>query len=143
MPASYAAGFNNQIFLTGVDSVAAGQTGVVDGDVPTGSIFKYVEVQFCASNVVSTAIFVNCTLQYKLAGQPLVDPELVGGSAQRNQVLHQDKFTVGADQNSTHKFKFKIPKQFQRIREGVQWSLTWSNNGTINNTTQIIYKFYR
>ncbi len=139
-PASYAAGFNNQVFLTGVDSVAIGQTSVTDGNCPTGSKMKYVEVQFCVSNVVSVATYVNCTLQYKLAGQSFVSPDTQGGDPQRNQTLHMDLFSVGSNQNSTHKFKFKIPGKFQRIRDGMQWSLTWSNNNTVNNKTQIIYK---
>ncbi len=142
-PASFGAGFNSQFIATGVDSVAAGQTGATDVNVPTGSIIKYFEVQFCVSNSVATACYVNCSVQYALSGQGFVNPDSVGGAGQRNQVLHQDLFTVGNQQNSTHKFKFKVPKKFQRLREGMSWALTWSNNVTVNNKTQIIYKFYR
>ncbi len=141
--ASFAAGFNNQVFITGVDSIAAGQTSATDIQVPTGSIVKYFEVQFAAANNVATPIYLNCTIQYKLATQGFIDPDAVGGNAQRNQVLHMDLFSVGNGQNLTHKFKFKVPKKFQRIRESMQWSLTWHTTGTVNNKTQIIYKFYR
>ncbi len=141
--ASFGAGFNNQFILAGVDDVAAGQTTPTDNKVPTGSIVKYFEIQFALANNVATPIYINCTIQYKLAGQSFIDPELVGGNQQRNQVLHMDLFSVGANQNSTHKFKFKVPKQFQRCRDGMQWAMVWHTTGTINNKTQIIYKFYR
>ncbi len=143
LPASFSAGFTNQQFLIGADSTALGQTSNIDGTVPTGSRIKFIEIQFCASNVVSTAIYLNCSVQYKLAGQSYINPDAVGGNGQRNQVLHQELFVVGANQNSTHKFKFKIPTRFQRMRESMAWSLTWSTNGTVNSSTQMIYKVER
>ncbi len=141
--ASFSSGFQNEQIALGVDSVAAGQTSATDPNVPTGSIIKYIEVQFAASNVVLTPCFLNCTLQYVLSGQTTVDPNLVGGHAQRNQVLHMDMFTIGEGQNSTHKFKFKIPKKFQRLREGMAWHLAWRNSATVSRQVQMIYKFYR
>ncbi len=141
--ASFAAGFQFEQIAVGVDGVAAGQTSNTDGNVPTGSLIKYFEVQFAASNTVSTPCFINCTIQYRLNQQTTTDPNIVGGSAKRNQVLHMDLFTIGANQNSTHKFKFKVPKQFQRIREGMSWDLVWRNSATVNREVQFIYKFYR
>lgn len=143
VPAGFTAGFNNQFMAQGTDGISGQQVTNVDGLVPTGSVIKYFEIQFCVTNLVSTPIYINCTIQYKLSGQAIVDPNAVGGSATRNQVLHMDYFTVGANQNSTHKFKFKVPKRFQRIREGMDWVMSWSTNGSVNNSTQIIYKFYR
>ncbi len=139
-PASFAAGFNNQFFATGVDSIALGQTGPIDPNVPTGTRIRWCEIQFSASNVVSTACYVVCTIQYVLSGQTFVNPDNVGGDPQRNQVLHQELFSIGSNQSSTHKFRFKVPKKFQRIREGMSWAMTFSNNVTINNTTLMIYK---
>ncbi len=141
--ASQASGFDNHLISNGVDSVAAGQTTATDVQVPTGAILKYFEVQFLISNVVSTPCYINCTIQYKLATQSFIDPVLVGGNAQRNQVLHTDMFSVGANQSSTHKFKFKVPKKFQRVRESMQWAIVWRTNATVNRQVQIIYKFYR
>ncbi len=141
--ASFGAGFTNEFVATGVDSVAAGQTSNIDPNVPTGSIIKYIEFQFAAANISSTTCFINCTIQYLLAGQSAVDPNLVGGSAQRNQVLHMDLFSVGINQNSLHKFRFKIPKQFQRMRESRKWLLSWRTSASINRELQVIYKFYR
>ncbi len=141
--ASFSAGFQTEQIAIGVDSVAAGQTSVTDPNVPTGSIIKFIEVQFAVHNSVETPCFVNCTLQYIYGSQAVIDPNAVGGNNQRNQVLHMDLFSVGALQNSTHKFKFKIPKQFQRLREGMEWQLAWRNSATVNRELQIIYKFYR
>jgi len=140
--ASFTTGFQTDQLAVGVDAIAPSQTSATDGNVPTGSIIKFIEVQFSVSNVVSTPCYVNCTLQYRLNQQLVVDPRIVGGNPRRNNVLHMDNFSIGADQNSTHKFKFKIPKQFQRLREGMSWDLVWSNSATVNRETQAIYKFY-
>lgn len=141
--ASFSAGFQNEEIALGVDSVAAGQTSATDVQCPTGCIIKYIEVQFAAHNIVAGPCYLNCTLQYRLQSQAGIDPRLMGGNAQRNQCLHMDNFSVGQHQNSTHKFKFKIPKKFQRLREGMKWTLVWSNTATVNREIQIIYKFYR
>lgn len=141
--ASFSAGFQSERIVIGVDSVAAGQLSNTDSQVPTGSVIKYMEVQFAVHNSVETPCFINCTLQYTLPGQTALDPNTVGGNNQRNQVLHMDLFSVGALQNSTHKFKQKIPKGMQRIREGTSWFITWRNSATVNREVQMIYKFYR
>jgi len=141
--ASFSAGFQSERFIIGKDSQTSEQLTATDSDVPTGSIVKYVEIQIALNNSVATPVYINCSIQYHLSGQTVVDPDLVGGDDQRNQVLHQDLFTVGQDQNSTHKFKFKIPKKFQRIRAGTEWKLVWSNSATVNREVQMIYKFYR
>ncbi len=141
LPASFAAGFTNEPFALGKDSQTLEQVTNIDGDIPTGAILKYFEIQFALANLVEAACFINCTIQYKLAGQSFIDPDAVGGNNQRNQVLHQDLFSVGGFQNSTHKFKFKVPKKFQRMRENMEWSLVWSTTASINRMSQIIYKF--
>ncbi len=139
--ASFSAGTENLFIIQGLDGISPTQASATDGTVPTGSTVKYIEVQLAISNVVSTPCYINCALQYKLAGQAVVLPNAVGGDGQRNQVLHQELFTVGANQNSTHKFKIKIPKKFQRVREKMDWVLVWSNSATVNREAQIIYKF--
>lgn len=141
--ASFSAGFQQEQLVQGVDSVAAGQVSATDANVPTGCHVKFIEVQFAVHNSVETPCFVNCSVQYILQSQTSQNPDLLGGNAQRNQVIHQDMFSVGALQNSTHKFKIKIPKRFQRIKEGTQWLLVWSNTATVNRALQVVYKFYR
>ncbi len=138
--ASFAAGNRGETLVLGVDSVAIGQTSATDANVPTGARIKFIEIQFPVTNAVDQTAYVNCSIQYKLNGQSLTDPDGVGGHPQRNQVLHQDLFSVGFNQNSTHKFKQRIPKGFQRIREGMAWQLVWSNSNTINRRIQVIYK---
>ncbi len=81
-------------------------------------------------------------MQYSLSTQPTVNANAIGGNDQRNQVIHQDLFTVGKDQNSTHKFKIKIPKKFQRVRAGMDWTITWTTDQTVTMSLQAIYKFY-
>ncbi len=139
--AGFSAGFQNTFIIQGKDGINPSQATATDGEVPTGSTVKFIEVQFAISNLVSTPCYINCTLQYKLKGQFFIEPNKVGGDAQRNQVLHMELFSVGANQNSNHKFKFKIPKQFQRVRDDMDWSLTWQNSATVNREIQVIYKF--
>ncbi len=141
--ASFAAGFTSEQIAIGVDSVAAGQTGPTDTQVPTGSRLKYFEIQFAAANIASSTCFINCTIQLIQSQQSALDPDLVGGNTRRNNVFHMDLFSVGINQNSTHKFKFKVPKGFQRVKEGTAWELVWRNTSTINRKLQIIYKFER
>ncbi len=137
---SVASGFRQEILIKGVDSSTMGQLTNVDPNVPTGARVKFIEVQFCISNLAAIHCYINCSLQYTLSNQAARDPQALGGNNQRNQVLHQDLFVVGKDQNSTHKFKFRIPPKFQRMREDMLWSLVWSTNQTVNRSIQVIYK---
>ncbi len=141
--ASFAAGNRGEQTAIGTDSVAAGQTSATDPAVPTGSIIKYIEFQLALNNGTPVPCYVNVAIQYLLESQGVVDPDSVGGSGKRNQTLHMEMFSVGADQNSNHKFRFKVPKRFQRLREGMQWQFVWNNTATVNRKLQIIYKFYR
>ncbi len=138
--AGFTAGFQAETIATGTDSLAIGQTSATDGAVPTGSIIRYFEVQFAVSNLVSTPCYINCTIQYVLSGQGSIDPNTVGGSPQRNQVLHMELYNIGANQNSNHKFRFKVPPKFQRMREGMSWRMTWRTSATVNREVQFIYK---
>ncbi len=138
--ASFAAGQRSEELAVGTDSVAIGQTSATDGIVPTGCRLKYIEIQMPVTNAVDQTAYINCSLQLQLSGQGTVDPDAVGGNARRNQVLHQELFSVGFNQNSTHKFKLKIPNRFQRVKEGMKWAIVWSNSNTVNRRLQIIYK---
>ncbi len=139
--ASFTAGFQNEFLVQGKDGISPKQTSKTDGEVPTGSTVKYIEVQFAISNIVSTPCYINCSLQQVLGNQTAIDPDAVGGNKQRNQVFHQDMYVVGKDQNSNHKFKFKIPPKYRRVREGADWVLTWSNSASVNRAVQVVYKF--
>lgn len=127
----------------GQDSVAAGQTGVTDPNVPTGSIIKYFEITYTDVNLVAVSHTINWTIQQLHSGQSRIDPRVVGGNPQRNQVFAQGLFSVGRDQNSTHIMKFKVPPKFQRVREGDTWDFAIVGLAVHADSCQIIYKFYR
>ncbi len=142
-PASYTAGANNIFAITGVDAVAAGQTSATDVNVPTGAIVKYIEFQQTIINLSPSAAFIHVAIQYRENAQASVNANVVGGNPQRNQVLHQTLFGIGEDQNNARVYRFKVPKKFQRIREGRSWILAWQTSETVSMAAQVIYKFYR
>ncbi len=127
----------------GTDSVAAGQTGPIDPQVPTGSVIKYIEIQYSFVNLTSVSQMTHVAIQKLHAAQALVDPRLVGGNPQRNQVFFQQLFMVGKDQNSNHVYRFKVPKKYQRVREGDRWFFTVISDQVFSDALQCIYKFYR
>ncbi len=143
LESGYAAGFREHLLVSGVDNATSGQGSNVDAAVPTGCIVKFIEVQFSVTNVTASNLYVNTTFGYRLSGQVAIDPKAVGGNPQRNQILHQSQTGIGTNQNYTRTFKFKIPKKFQRLREGMKWDFTWANNESANVQIQVIYKFYQ
>ncbi len=129
--------------VLGEDSVAAGQTSATDPDVPTGSVIKYIEIMYSCVNLVAVAMSHHICIQYVLSGQSAIAPDAVGGNAQRNQVLLEALMVMGKDQNNNRKFKFRIPKKYQRIREGTKWIFTTKGSAVYTDAIKIIYKFYR
>ncbi len=53
---------------TGQDSVAAGQTGSTDVNVPTGSVITSIDIQYCISNLVGVSGFQHISIQRVLPG---------------------------------------------------------------------------
>ncbi len=129
--------------VTGVDSIAAGQTRPVDTNVPTGCLVKYIEFQYTQGNLVLINQFNHILIGKIHSGQTLPAPNVVGGSPLRNQVFRQDHFTIGQQQSSVKKYKFKIPPRFQRMREGDEWQFITTADAIGVNSLQAIYKFYR
>ncbi len=143
-PASRISGSSIQTTLsTGVDSIAAGQTGPVDANVPTGSLIKFFEIQWSMGNVSGGNNFFNVIIMQVHSGQSIVAPNVVGGSALRNQVFFQQAFQIGTDQNGSRIYRFKVPKKFQRVREGDSWRFIRQGDATYSDAVQVIYKFYR
>lgn len=143
-PASHAAAGNiHNVIMTGVDSVAAGQTGPTDQNVPTGSLVKYIEIQHSFVNLVSVASFMHIAIQRTHSGQVPIAANAVGGNPQRNQVMHLQMVNLGADQNGNRKYGFKIPKKYQRVREGDNWVFTVVCDTIWTDALQVIFKFYR
>lgn len=129
--------------VVGVDSLAAGQLTPTDAQVPTGSRITEIVIQASFANLVTIASFVWLTIQHLRAGQAAVSPRTVGGNAQRNQVHLQLMRTLGQNQNRDFQIRFKIPKRFQRVREGDKWVLQTTGDTVRTDAYEIIYKFYR
>ncbi len=141
--ASFVAGTIVQGMSVGTDSVAAGQTGPTNTQVPTGSRIAAFNIRFAAVNIVGGALFLHIAIQLVHNAQTVVDPQLVGGNPQRNQVFYQDMRSIGINQNMNWAILFKIPKRFQRVREGDRWEFVWKATNTVTATNQIIYKYIR
>ncbi len=133
----------NHVVSTGTDSVAAGQTSPTDSQVPTGSVIKYFEIQWSASNLVVVTAFLHMSIQLLRANQTALSPLVVGGNMQRNQVFYQEVLSMGQFQNVNRKWRFKVPKKFQRVREGDTWVFNTNGDVVYADVSQVIYKFYR
>ncbi len=131
------------VLSVGVDSAAAGQTGPTDANVPTGSVIKFIEIQWSMGNLSGGNNFFTTSIQKLHSGQAIIRSDLVGGDPQRNQIHNQTSFQIGTDQNGSRKYLFKIPKRFQRVRDGDSWVFTRRGSATFTDAVQVIYKFYR
>ena len=127
------------IATTGIDNASVGQLSATDPLVPTGAIVEYIEIQYSEVNLLAAANFTNIAIQYTLSGQTPIDPRLIGGNPQRNQVIFQNLWSAGLSQNSNHKIKVRIPKKFQRVKEGMIWQLSVISGGVKTDACQIIY----
>lgn len=142
-PASVSAGTQtNHIMTFGVDNYA-GPTAGQNYQVPTGAVVKYIDVQVALQNLVNIASFAWVTIQHMRSGQSPVDAQSVGGNAQRNQVHLQLQRCIGQNQNVNLHLKFKVPRKFQRVREGDVWYITTKSDTIRTEAVQFIYKFYR
>lgn len=143
-PASHSANTDIPFNVSlGKDSVAAGQTGVTDQDVPTGSIIKSFEIQWSGQNLVNIAGFLHVTIALLNSQQVNIPPNTVGGNPIRNQIFYQRMKSIGQNQNTDFSLKFKVPRKFQRVREGSFWVFTVRCSVVWTDACQIIYKFYR
>ncbi len=141
-PASRAAGTDiNHVFVLGVDNYT-GPSGALS-EVPTGAKIGFVNILLCFTNLVSISALLHLNIQILRSGQSGVTPGAVGGNPQRNQVLHTMMKFLGHDQNSNFVLRVKIPKMYQRVREGDQWTITYRCDTVFASATQVIYKFYR
>ncbi len=142
--ASFGSGINTTYIMSaGVDSVAAGQTGVIDPDVPTGSVIKSFTIMICPLNITSNSTLWHFSIQLLRSGQSSIIPNLIGGNPQRNQVFKQLLRILGKDQNSNVYMNFKVPKKYQRVREGDQWVFNTLGTNSYSQGAKVIYKFYR
>ncbi len=142
--ASFGSGINTTYILSnGVDSVPAGQTGVIDPDVPTGSVIKSILITICPLNITSNSTLWHFSIQRLHSGQSSISPNVIGGDPQRNQVFHQKLRILGKDQNQNVVINFKIPSKYQRVREGDQWIMNTLGTNSYSQGAKVIYKFFR
>ncbi len=139
-PTSQSIGDHSNVVSLGVDSVAMGQTGPTNASVSTGWFIEYIEFQWSVTNLVNISLFLDSSIQLIHSGQTFVPPRTVGGNPQRNQVFHQDLKALGQLQNGNWKFRFKVPKAFQRVREGTSWAFVYNNSAVMTDAMQVIYK---
>lgn len=143
-PTSRAAATDHLTLLTrGQDSVAAGQTTATDANIPTGALVKYIEIQYSSVNLVAVASFLHWAIIRTHSGQTAPSSNAVGGDPLRNQVHLQGMYTMGQNQNSNRTIRFKVPKKFQRVRDGDSWFFSKTCDTVFSDSVQVIYKFYR
>lgn len=131
----------NTTLATGVDNYTG--PSAANEEVPTGAIIKNFDIQIGAMNLVGVASFFWVTVQLLRSGQSATPGRAQGGDPQRNQVFLTIQRTMGDNQNTNIPIKFKVPRKFQRIREGDIWIVTTECNQIYTEAIQIIYKFYR
>ncbi len=141
-PASRAAATNIlHGILTGVDNYTG--PSAANNEVPTGAKVMSVLVMATFSNLVLISALLHLHIQFFRTGTPVVTPGAVGGSSSRNTIVSTKMFFIGQNQNTSLVFLVKIPKIFQRIREGDTWNIVYRADAVFASATQVIYKFYR
>jgi len=112
-------------------------------EVPTGAVVKFIEVQISQQDVAGPGTnFSVISIQRVHSGQVVIDPYTTGGNEQRNQVFHTILRCVAPSQNSNILIKFKVPKSFQRMRNGDKWVLTVNNNNALEHLHFVFFKYY-
>jgi len=140
-PTSIAASTQQYSLAIGTDSISPGQAGITDATVPTGAKITKFVIQFPILNLSANALVVHTAVQYVKAGQTAINANVVGGNAQRNQVIKQACRVFGLAQNGSIGLIFKIPRRFQRLQESMQWIFTVTTNQISTQTNQVIYTF--
>ncbi len=131
----------NTVMCLGVDNYTG--PSLIANEIPTGAVVKFIEIQYSAVNLVSIASFMWISIQHLRSGQSAISSRSVSGNPQRNQVHHQVLYSLGPTQNNNRTFRFKIPKKYQRIREGDTWVFARQSDTVFTESLQVIYKFYR
>ncbi len=129
--------------VQGTDSISAGQGSATDVLVPTGSMVKAINIDVPFGYTGTATAFVWISIQHLRANQSTISTRVVGGNPQRNQVFFQQLFMIGENQNHNFHKLFKIPRKFQRVREGDKWIFSYQSDVAHASGMQAIYKFYQ
>ncbi len=129
------------IIASGVDGISPTQATAVDHTVPVGGIISKFNIWINYASLANVAVFVTWSIQLLHKSQSSIDPLLVGGDDQRNQVMLMGVKSVGLNQNSDIQIKFNVPKKFQRIRAGDFWVVTTNATNVSTAQKMCIYTF--
>ncbi len=114
-----------------------------NNEVPTGAKISSFTLMACFSNLVAVSLLTHFDVQFIRSGQSNVTPGAVGGNPQRNSIINTKMFFTGKEQNTNFSMRVKVPRIFQRVREGDLWKIIYNGSATYTSATQAIYKFYR
>ncbi len=128
-------------FAKGLDNYV-GPTAV-NNEMPTGAKVFRIIIMLAFSNLVAINALLHFDIQWNRSSSPIVTPGAVGGNPNRNQITDTRMFFIGKEQNSNLMFSVKVPRIYQRVREGDTWSLVYRCDAVFTSATQVIYKFYR
>ncbi len=127
--------------VRGVDNYSG--PSAANDEVPTGAKIFSILVFACFTNLVGISSLLHLNVNMLRAGAPSPTPGVVGGFAGRNTVVMTQMKFLGKDQNSNFMWRIKVPKVFQRIREGDEFFIFYRTDTVFASATQAIYKFYR
>ncbi len=130
------------ILDVGTDNATLGQTGGGDTAVPTGAKIKQFNILTCWGSITGVSTFMHWAIELIHTGQTSVDPTSVGGNPLRNAVMMQGMICIGDKQNATLDIKYKVPKNFWRIKDGDRWMLVTKSSTNVDTVKQCIYKVF-
>jgi len=140
-PASESAGKIDFIIASGVDGINPTQVSAVDHTVPVGAIISKFDIWLNYASLANVAVFQTWSIQKLHKSQGSIDPLVVGGDDQRNQVMLMGRKSIGFNQNSDIHIKFNVPKRFQRTRAGDFWVVTTNASNVMTAGKMCIYTF--
>ncbi len=141
-PASRAAATNIQhVFAQGVDNYTG--PSATNNEVPTGAKLITIDLQLAFSQLVAVSSNIVFSVQVIGPAQGVVTPNAQGGNSMRNQVIYTRNFFCGKEQNTNFHLRLKIPRVYQRVKEGTLYMLVYRADTVFASVTQAIYKFYR
>ncbi len=141
-PASRAAATDIQhVFAQGVDNYTG--PSAANNEIPTGAKIMSVDIQLAFSQLVSQTTNIAFAIEVIGPSQGVVTPNAQGGNSMRNQVIYTKNFFVGREQNTNFHIRVKIPRVYQRVKEGTLYIIVSRGDTVFASVTQAIYKFYR
>ncbi len=141
-PASRAAAttiFHN--LVVGTDNYTG--PSAANNEVPTGAKVFGILILASFTNLVSVSALLHFNVFCNRSGGIFPIPGAVGGDANRNKIIYTDMKFLSKDQNNNVRLFIKIPRIYQRIREGDSITIMYQVDAVFASATQAIYKFYR